>query len=296
MKKVAICTGANGGLGIHFCREMLSRDFHVTMACRSKPSGEQVLKELQQEFPNASVELMIVDMGDLSSIETFANEFSSKHSQLDVLAHNAGVYSFDKERRTTADAIEWNFGIHFVGPFALTARLFPLLKATPGARVVCMSSKEHENHPVDLDDIQMTHDFASLGNSTAYARSKFATLQFADQLHRRFQASGLDLHSTAAHPGVSITGIQHNGNPTVIQKGAIWLFGKLLAAPPEEAAKPLVMASTIGTSGEFFGPTGFKEMKGPAGRVKPDPGTKDPTSGEVLWKTAENLSGLTIST
>ncbi len=292
MKKVVICTGANGGIGRHYCREMLIRDYHVVMACRNEQSGRQVMEDLQQELPDKSVELMIVDMGDLSSIEKFANDFLSKHSRLDVLTHNAGVYFFDKSRRSTVDGIELNFAVHYVGPFALTARLFPLLKTTPDARVVSMSSKEHHGHPIDLNDLQMESNFSSLGNMTAYSRSKWAILAFTYELQRRIENAGLKPHAIAAHPGVSITGIQYGGNPNILQKVAIWMFGKLLAAPPEEAAKPLVMASVEGKGGEFFGPTGFKEFRGVPGHVKPDANTRALQVGEALWKASEKLTGL----
>ncbi|CAG22040.1 hypothetical protein PBPRB0167 [Photobacterium profundum SS9] len=99
---------------------------------------------------------------------------------------------------------------------------------------------------------------------------------------RQFESEGLDINVLAAHPGVSITGIQHKGNPTLIQRVAIWVFGKVLAATPEQAAKPLYMASTIGCMGEFYGPTGFKEMKGEAGLVQPDLRTFDEEVGANL--------------
>jgi NAD(P)-dependent dehydrogenase (short-subunit alcohol dehydrogenase family) len=294
MNKIAICTGANGGLGKNYCREMLSRDYHVVMACRNKQSGKQVLEELKQEFPDGSLELMSVDVGSLKSIERFSNDFISKHTRLDVLAHNAGVYFFDKARKTSTDNIELNFAVHYIGPFALTARLFPLLSATPGSRVVSMSSKEHHGSPVNQEDIQMKSDFAALGNMVAYSRSKWAIMAFTYELHRRIQKKGLQMNAVAAHPGVSITGIQHKGNPSRFQRAAIWVFGQLLSATPDEAVKPLVIASTEGKSGEFFGPTGFKEFKGPPGRVDPDPKTKDPQVGKALWEVAEKLTGLSF--
>lgn len=295
MKKIVICTGANGGIGYHYCREMLSQGYHVVLACRNAESCQKVLAKLQQEFPDQTMESMLVDMGDLNSIKEFAEAFSAKHDRLDVLAHNAGVYFFDKERRLSKDGIELNLAIHLIGPFALTARLFPILKQSSDARIVIMSSSEHRGNPVDLNNLQMENDFSSLGNMKAYSRSKWAGLSFVLELQNRIQAKKLDIQALAAHPGVSITGIQQAGNPNFIQKGLIWMIGKLLAGKPEDAAKPLVMASTKGQGGEFYGPTGFQEFSGKAGIVNPDPQAKDAKIGASLWKAAESLAGTSFS-
>ncbi|MGB0861974.1 MAG: SDR family NAD(P)-dependent oxidoreductase [Saprospiraceae bacterium] len=294
MKKIAIVTGANGGIGQHYSREMLNRGYHVVLACRSKASGEKVLKQLKSEFPNETVELLLVDMGDLKSIKQFSNTVLSKYSRLDVLAHNAGVYFFDKEKRTSKDGIELNLAIHFIGPFALTAQLFSLLQKTPDARVVSMSSSEHRGNPIDVNDIQSEKDFSEVGNMKVYSRSKWAILAFTAELNRRIQTKNLNIHALGAHPGVSITGIQHAGNPNFLQKGVIWMIGKFFAGKPEDAAKPLIMASVEGQGGEFYGPTGFNEFKGKPGIVQPDEGTKNQKIGATLWEKAEKLSNLTF--
>jgi len=294
MSKVVIVTGANGGIGKFYSKEMLKRGYHVVLACRNKETGLIVLDEFQSEFPNASVELMIIDMGNLSSIEKFAKEFKEKHKRLDVLTHNAGVYFFDKERKISTDGIELNFAVHYIGLYALTAHLFDILKNTSGSKVINMSSGEHHGNPVVVDDIQIKKDFEKYGNTTAYSRSKWATLSFSHMLGEYIKEHNLDMHALGAHPGISITGIQHKGNPTVMQKIAIWAFGTFLAGKPEDAALPLLMASTKGKSGEYYGPTGFKEMKGKPGIVQPDETTKDEVIGKIIWDTAEQLTGISF--
>ena len=295
MKKIVICTGANGGIGKNYCREMLANHYHVVLATRTQAKGQKALEELQREFPNETAQLMLVDMGDLASIQKFSDVFSAKYDRLDVLAHNAGVYFFDKERKISKDGIELNFAIHVVGPFALTASLFPILVKTPDARIVSMSSSEHRGHQIDISDPQMENDFSKLGNMEAYNRSKWALLAFTFELQKRIEKKNLKVNALAAHPGVSITGIQHSGNPNIIQRGLIWIMGKLLAGKPEDAAKPLAMASLQGVGGEFYGPTGFKETKGKPGLVKPDPTTKNSANGNSLWKILQELSQSTFN-
>jgi len=263
MRKVVIITGANGGIGKNYCREMLTRGYHVVMAVRSKSSGEAVLEELKLEFPNGSIELMLVDLSSLTSIEKFASNFKTKHQRIDVLAHNAGVYFFDKERKISADGIELNFAVHYVGPYALTAHLFDVLKNTPNSKIINMSSSEHRGNSVDTDDIQMERNFAKYGNTTAYSRSKWATISFSYMLAEHIRKKNLNMVALSAHPGVSITGIQHKGNPTAIQKAAIWLFGKLIAGKPEDAVLPLVMTSVEGKAESSMVRQGLRKLKVP---------------------------------
>ena len=290
MKKTVICTGANGGIGRFYSKEMIKQGYHVILAVRNIESGKKVLSELLTEFPQGSGEVMIVDMGSIESIKNFANQVNSKFDRLDILAHNAGIYFFDKRRRTSTDGIELNFAIHVVGPYVLTAKLLDLLKNTSGSKVISMSSTEHHGNPIDLQNIQLENDFESFGNMKAYSRSKWATLGFTFALSKLIEENNIDMHALAAHPGVSITGIQHNGNPNKFQKAIIWTIGKLLAGKPKDAALPLAMASTVGKNGEFYGPTGFKEMKGKPDLVQPDKETKNTEKTTELWKYLESLT------
>ncbi|MEZ9078732.1 SDR family NAD(P)-dependent oxidoreductase [Vibrio cyclitrophicus] len=288
-QKIAIVTGANGGIGKNYTRMMIEDGFRVVMAVRNEKAAQLVKDELVQSHPQANIDILKVDMGDLSSIEAFSDVIKGTYSRIDVLAHNAGVYFFDNERRESADGIELNLAVHFVGPYALTMHLLPLLKGTIGSRVITMSSTEHHGAQVSLSDLQMKESFENKGNVVAYARSKWAALALSHAMKRQFENEGLGVSILAAHPGVSITGIQHKGNPTLMQRAAIWVFGKTLAASPSQAAKPMYMASTVGKSGEFYGPTGFKEMKGEAGIVQPDVATFNESTGQSLLSQVAEL-------
>lgn len=291
-QKVVVVTGANGGIGQQYVRQMLHSGVRVIMAVRNKQSGESVVAKILQEYPNAQLELMTVDMSDLGSIKAFALQLKGKISRLDALVHNAGVYYFDNERKTSPDGNELNIAVHLTGPYALTALLFPLLRGTKGSKVISMSSTEHHKAEFNFDDIQMEKDFHKGGNMEAYARSKWATVAFTYALARKLKKAGIDMHAIAAHPGISITGIQHKGSPTIFQKCAIWLFGKLVAAKPEQAAESLTLSFSKGKNGEFYGPTGFKEFNGKAGLVKPDEQATLQESGSKIWAFAEKSSGI----
>lgn len=290
--KTIVVTGANGGIGQQYVRQMLRNDVRVIMAVRNVQRGEIVLKDIVKEYPNAQLELMTVDMSNLSSIIAFSHELKNQVSRLDALVHNAGIYYFDKERKTSPDGNELNMAIHLVGPYALTASLFPMLRVTKGSKVICVSSAEHHKAEFDFDDIQMEKDFHKIGNVEAYARSKWALVAFTYALARKLKVAGIDMHAIASHPGVSITGIQHKGNPNIFQRCAIWLFGKLVAAKPEQAAESLVLSFLKGENGDFFGPTGFKELSGVAGLVQPNEKAALQESGIAVWEFAEKSSGI----
>lgn len=61
------------------------------MAVRNTQKAEMVANEIREDFPHAKVEIRQLDLGSLKSVKTFANKFSTNHSQLDVLINNAGV-------------------------------------------------------------------------------------------------------------------------------------------------------------------------------------------------------------
>ncbi len=290
-KKIVICTGANRGIGFHYCRQMLGHDYQVVLACRNQEMGESALESLNTEFPDASVELMLVDMSDLESIKAFADAYSSKHPTLDILHNNAGAFSFSKERALTNSGMERHFGTNFVGPFFLTALLFPILKATPNARVVNLSSFAHEGHPTDLNDLQMGTNPKGFKSPEAYSRSKWALNAFTFELQRRIEEARLDMQAIVAHPGMSYTGITQRGSTNVFQKVMITVAERILGDAPEKAARAGVMASIEGVGGEYFGPTGFLQARGKPGRLKPNPATLDQVAAQTLWTAAEDLSG-----
>ena len=290
MKKLILVTGATGGIGKNYSREMLKKGYQVVITYRNKEAGTNLESRLKEEFLNGEIDAMYVDLSDISSIKSFAEEFLKRYTRLDVLVNNAGVYFFDKEKKLSKDDIELNAAIHVVAPFVLTGLLMPLLESTPNSKVISMSSTEHKSAEINLDDLLLEKTFDKVGNMKAYAITKYEVLVFTAELDRRLKNNGKNIEALAVHPGVSITGIQHKGNPSFVQKIMIGIMGKLLAGTPEDAAKPLVLATMEGKSGQYYGPTGVKEAKGKPGLVKPEPGTLDKELGNKLWKELEKIT------
>ena len=292
MKKLILITGATGGIGKNYSREMLNRGYNIVITYRNKEAGLKLQKELQEEFPNLIVDAMMIDLGSIDSIKSFATSFIEKYNRLDVLVHNAGVYFFDKNRRVSKDNIEINMAIHVVAPFILTGLLMPVLEKTPESKIIGMSSTEHKGAKLDTKELILENTSVDkVDNMKSYSSSKFAILTLMTELNRRLKNANKDIIALSAHPGVSITGIQHKGNPSKAQKLMIGLMGRILAGKPEEAAKSLVLATLEGKGGEYYGPTGFKEAKGKPGLVKPDINTLDEGLGKELWSVLEKITG-----
>ena len=119
---MAIVTGANSGIGYETARALVAKGGRVIMACRSMEKGQAALEQIRAEHPDGAVELMELDLADLSSVRRFAEEFLNSHDQLHLLINNAGVMMMPELNRT-ADGFEMQFGTNHLGHFALTGLL-----------------------------------------------------------------------------------------------------------------------------------------------------------------------------
>ena len=132
--KLAVVTGANSGTGKEATRRLAAAGAHVVMAVRTVAKGEQARAEILARQPGARLEVRRIDLADLASVKEFADGLIAGGTPVDVLVNNAGVMA-PPTRMTTADGFELQFGSNFLGPFALTVRLLPLVleRRRPGS-------------------------------------------------------------------------------------------------------------------------------------------------------------------
>ena len=284
--KIAIVTGANIGLGYETVIGLAKKGAKVIMACRNIQKAETARKEILEKVPGAGLEILQLDLGDLSSVRAFAKAYTDKYDSLDLLINNAGIMipPFSK----TKDGFESQMGVNYFGHFLLTSLLFPLLNKTPESRVVTLSSIAHRNGKIQFDNLHAEQKYSKMG---AYGQSKLACLMFAYELQRRIDASGSKVLSLAAHPCVSNTNLgQHMSKWLVAIAMPIFSF---FIHSPENAALPTLYAA-LGTDvngGEYFGPTGYNEMKGKPGKVQSKPHAHDKEVAKKLWAVSEELTG-----
>ena len=153
--RTAVVTGANGGLGLETARELARRRAHVVMAARNPDKTEAAIASIRASVPEASLEVVALDLSSQASVQTAAEQILAAHPTLDLLVNNAGVMAIPEQR--TVDGFEMQFGVCHLGHWSLTARLLPALMRTPGARVVTVTSTAHHmGRAVDVANPHLT--------------------------------------------------------------------------------------------------------------------------------------------
>jgi len=292
---VHLVTGGNSGLGLETVKALTAAGAHVVLTARSQDKADEAVAAVQRTVPNASVETLLLDLADLSSVARAADEFALRHDRLDVLVANAGVMM--TPQRTTADGFELQLGTNHLGHFALIGRLLPLVLGTPSSRIVTVSSGAHHSGRIVLDDLMFEH--RSYTPETAYGQSKLANLSFALELQRRLEMVAADTISVAAHPGYAATNLQHTGpsqqeglRGTLV--GIAMKVGDLVAQSAAAGARPQVTAASAPgvTGGTYLGPKGLGEMRGRAvTRARINPKARDTATAVGLWAASQELTG-----
>ena len=205
--KLIVVTGANSGTGKEAARRLAQAGAHVVLAVRTIAKGEQAREEILAAQPGAQLDVRRINLADLASVREFADGLIADGVPVDVLVNNAGVMA-PPTRQVTADDFELQFGSNFLGPFALTMRLLPLILAAPAPRVVTMSSGVASYGRIRFDDPQWKRRYSP---NLSYAQSKLADLMMTLRLADLATANGWDLMSNAAHPGFTRTNLQTAG-------------------------------------------------------------------------------------
>jgi len=280
-----IITGANSGIGFETARALAEKDANVTMACRNSERGKKARDEILQKYPQAKVELMVLDLCNLKSIARFAELYSSRYDSLDLLINNAGVMATPFEK--TMDGFELQFGGNHLGHFALTAQLMPLLTQTPNARVVIISSLAHQMGTINFQNLNGESGY---WRWPAYAQSKLANLLFAFELQQRLLASGHTTIVTTAHPGYTATNLQ---NTSLLARSG----NGFLAQGAFHGALPTLRAATDpqANSGTYWGPGGFMELRGAPVEVQAMSKARDSQVAKRLWEVSESLTGISFT-
>lgn len=285
--KTIIVTGSNVGLGYEAVKAFSRKGAQVISACRSVGKGEAAKYKIEKEHPGVKIEVMRLDLADLSSIHKFAENFKKKYNKLDVLLNNAGIMWCPYNK--TKDGFESQIGVNHFGHYALTGLLLDVLKKTKGARVVNVSSLGHRRGKMDYNNLMF--EKGGYTPTQAYFNSKLANLLFTYELQRKFKENKLDIISVAAHPGGSATDLSRHVEKRFFFKVLKPLF-LVLTQSAEMGTLPEVRASVDPNvkGGEYYGPRGFNEMKGYPVLVKSIPASHSIGSAKRLWEISEKLT------
>jgi len=288
--RVAIVTGSNTGLGYDNARVLAARGATVVMAVRDTAKGDAAADRIRELTPGAVVVVQKLDLGSLASVRTAGAELAAAYPRIDLLINNAGVMYPPKQ--TTVDGFELQFGTNHLGHFALTGLLLNNLLSVDGSRVVVVSSIAHNiRAKIDFADLQW--ETRRYDRVASYGQSKLANLMFAYDLQRRLAAAKAKTIAVAAHPGVAATELVRHV-PGAGLPGVSWLSGRLLNTSELGALATLRAATDPAVQGaQYYGPNGFKELRGYPVLVTSSPQSHDTALQARLWSVSEELTGVT---
>ena len=287
--RTAVVTGANAGVGYQVALALARRGAHVVLGCRDLGRAGEAAERIAAEVPGAGLDVRRLDLADLACVASFAEGIAGAYPAVDVLVNNAGLMA--KERQVTADGFELMFGVNYLGHYALTARLLPLLLSAPGSRVVMTSSLTYRFGRVDLDDPMFERRAFNIW--PAYFQSKLATVLFAEELDRRLRAAGAATVALTAHPGIAATDIGPKaglGDPNTSPQDAF--VGRLIMQPAPAGAWPTLRAATApdAVGGELYGPR-FR-IRGAARRERLVRRARNADQARRLWECSAKLVGV----
>jgi NAD(P)-dependent dehydrogenase (short-subunit alcohol dehydrogenase family) len=295
--KTAIVTGSTSGVGFQTAKALARAGSRVFVAARDPAKGAHTINLIRADWAAADVFFEPLDLGSRASIDAFAARIADRTAVVDLLVNNAGLMAIPR-RLETEDGFEQQFGTNHLGHFALTALLWPLIRAGDGARVVTVSSLAHRGGRLDFHDINSVRRYRATG---AYAQSKLANLAFAIELQRRIEAAGAAVASIAAHPGISKTNLYVTGQ-MMGARGA-WSRIKtsigdrvfaIIGSRAGEGALPLLYASVAeeAQGGAYYGPNAWGETRGFPAPAAISERALNRQDAERLWSLSENLTGI----
>ncbi|TMD07788.1 MAG: SDR family NAD(P)-dependent oxidoreductase [Chloroflexi bacterium] len=267
-----LVTGASSGLGRASAIALARLGARVVLLVRDRSRGDEVRGTILRQ--GGSADVLQADLSSRASVRRAAAEVLGAHRRLDVLIHNAAIYT--PRRTLTGEGLETMLATNHLGPFLLTALLRGALLAAKPSRVIVVTAPSTTR--IDFDDIQGERRFGSLSR---FGATKMANLMFTYELASRLAGSGVT--ANAVFPGVFKSGLMDAAPPLIR-----WLGG-LRAASAEAAAEHIVQAATdpalADVSGVFF------SGRRPA-RTAPDSLAVD--LRERLWDLSEGLTGASI--
>jgi NAD(P)-dependent dehydrogenase (short-subunit alcohol dehydrogenase family) len=290
----AIVTGASSGIGLEASRLLAAAGAEVVLAVRDPARGRRAVEEITRTVPEARLAVAEIDLSELDSVRRFGRREVELARGLDMLINNAGTSG--GPRRASADGFEIQMATNFLGHFALTGLLLPLLH--PGGRIVTVASlmarRGHLSAATTLEDLRPREPYRA---GRFYADSKQADLLFAVELGRRLRAAGSDILSIACHPGGAATGLGSQraraaGRPERLTIGARLM--RLVLQSARAGAWPTVFAATAPglVGGELVAPDGIAQGRGRPRVVPVFASGRDAAVAARLWELGREATGV----
>lgn len=255
MKRVAVVTGATGGIGRWIALGLAGAGHHVVLVCRDAGRGAAVQGWIAGQVPGASTSVRVADLAQLRAARAVGRAIAAEHGVVAVLVNNAGMFA--ARRTETAEGHEAVLALNHLAPYVLADALEPaLLAAAAGgaaARIVNVGSSTSDRARIDPDDLEGIRRWGYLH---AYGQSKLALL-IATRV-RAVRLTGTGVVANTVHPGTVATGLIREAGPI----GWAWrLMRPFVLTERQGADTPLHVA----TSPDWAGRTGeYVKRRNPA--------------------------------
>jgi len=274
--KTFIVTGANTGIGKITAQELANQGAHVILACRSKAKTEKVLEEIKRAVPNANVEFVPLDLGDLGSVRACAKALLDRDIPIHGLVNNAGLAG---ARGLTKDGFEIQFGTNHLGHYLFTRLLLDRIIASGPARIINVSSASHYQAK-DIDWAALQRPTRTVTAMHEYSVSKLSNVLFTKELARRL--AGTKVTTYAVHPGVVATDVWRK-----VPGPVRWVMKKFMITPEQGAQSSLRCATDPALADETgrYYDTGGKEKR-------PNRLADDVELARTLWTKSAEWTGL----
>lgn len=306
--RVFIVTGGASGCGYEVAKALYHLNGRVYIAGRDAQKAEAAIHSIISSVPaphssvqsgKGSLIFLPLDLNNLATIKSSAQEFLLKESRIDIIWHNAGVLGVP-EGTKTAQGFEAHLGVNALGPFLFQHFLTPLCLKTASlpdtkakaTRIIFVTSAGHRGAPtpdgVNWDDLNMDNITGIKGGILKYGQSKAMNVMFAHEIARQYAPAGIV--SLSVHPGSLKTGLQRH-QPAIFTKITSPLlydahFGgltELWAGFTEDVDAEMIGHS--GHNGAYVAPwgrwgDGAKHVFG---------GLKNRKTGEKLWESCQEL-------
>ena len=289
--RLAIVTGGTSGIGYEAALALAKAGARVVIASRDETRGKAAIASIRRQHAAVDAEFRLLDTARLSSVRAFAEDWQHGQRRIDLLILNAGIASVPN-REETEDGFERQLATNYLGHFALAGLLLPHIEPGAGSRIVEVASIAHRRARLHFNDLQLKRSYDS---GEAYNQSKLAILMFGIELDRRLRAAGSPIQSIPAHPGMAVTDIFRRGDRAgPVQQILGKVIFRVVGQSAAQGALPILFAATSPNAegGAYYGPGGFREIRGYPTRAKIEPHAQDTEAAKRLWVVSEEATGV----
>lgn len=254
--KTILITGANSGIGYEVAYFCASFNANVIMAVRNLNRGETAKNKILNDFPDANILIMELDLASFESIENFVNQIKNQNIKIDIFYNNAGILNMPN--KLTKDGYELVMGTNFIGTYYLNELLIDYFKLNGNnIKIIFTSSIAMYFAKINYSDFFLNNNYK---NFKIYANSKLAITHYYLYLKEKYKNTNIKI--LLVHPGITYTPLISKAFGKVISFLAN-IFLKIFTHSSTKASlSTLYLFNNEIENGSFSGPRGLFKIAG----------------------------------